>query len=1158
MRLKRLKIQALPGIEPGFTFEPPGAGINIITGPNAIGKSSLARAFGYLLRGQKTDPPALSLEADFESGASAWRVRRNGSQVAWYRDGNPASPPALPGADQAGLYRLSLEQLLAGDDRDSDLARILRNRLRGGFDLDALRDNVKLGLRYAQSEEKTLRDAQDALRRVEREHDALERQEQNELPRLSSDIMAVQAAQNRLLRLQQGLDLHEAIRARKSCADALQVYPSSMDKLRGDEHERLAKLEGKSEKLQQNLLDQRNRLHGAETALKETGLQQSEPDSESLGAMELCLQGLGQKAADRGSARKALTGADAGLKRALGYFNDTGRPPKLSAQSLGQAEAITAPLILARARRDILQLKLEQSDDSPDETQINKLYNAGGALREWLAATAVAAESHPASPDRRLRLVLWIALFAGGMAALLAGIQQALPAVAAALTAFAAAALGLFIQRRRRPEAGSQAEAAKQRFNRTGLDGPPDWSVSAVEAYLRLNIDKPYAALVLERERAAQAAGIRAELEMSETEIATLQARQLEVAADLGFDPGLPSVSPDIFIQNCRQLAEAESRYHQAKAGLEAVERDIARDVALLRDFLAPRCSADVPAMEDADEEQLINLLLVSFQDLKRRSDEAKNARKDITRCKESIQSLQQEIEGNRSDIDNLFKGCGLEHDARSELERRLGLLDEWKAKQNGLETAKIEEKRIRSLLEEYPEVIEEIEEGKVAKLQDDFDVASEQAGRYTELVQQQTEINTRLKDAGKDQKLSRARAAVDSARAALQDKREWAWLSEATELLVDDVEQEFHTENEPEVLSRARAWFREITANSFDLQLEKEGEFTARDLGQQASRAIDELSSGTRMQLLLALRLAWIEAQEQGGERLPLFLDEALTTSDEDRFTVMANSLERLAAADNRQIFYLSARRHECALWKQATGTEPQVIDLAMVRFPYAAHPPQDYNITLPPSLPVPEGRQPENYASALGVPRFNPHLEPGAAHLFYLLRDDLDLLYQLMDTWRITTLGQLEVLLDSDAGTAAVTDTEQRNRVRQRCTVVRAWTALWRRGRGRPVNRSALEQSGAISETFIDRVVDLTEDLGEDGEALILALRAGRVSGFRTSKIEELESWLAEAGYTDQEEILPTEERRRLAVQQSITTADADATDVNQMVNWLESASP
>ena len=58
MHLRRLAIHALPGIEPGFTFEPADAGINIVTGPNAIGKSSLARALQYVLARHATDPPA--------------------------------------------------------------------------------------------------------------------------------------------------------------------------------------------------------------------------------------------------------------------------------------------------------------------------------------------------------------------------------------------------------------------------------------------------------------------------------------------------------------------------------------------------------------------------------------------------------------------------------------------------------------------------------------------------------------------------------------------------------------------------------------------------------------------------------------------------------------------------------------------------------------------------------------------------------------------------------------------------------------------------------------------------------------------------------------------------------------------------------------------
>lgn len=1158
MHLKRLKIQTLPGIEPGFTFEPPASGINIVTGPNAIGKSSLARALGYLLRnGQRDDPLALSLEAEFESNGIAWRVLRNGSQVAWYRDGNPASPPVLPGAAQTGLHRLSVEHLLAGDERDRDLARELRNSLRGGFDLDALRRN-RLSSRYAQTEEKNLRNAEKELRQKEGEYDALERQEHEDLPELNGKIKDAEEAQNRLEHLQQGLNLHGAVKAKKSCVDELRAYPPGMDRLRGDENERLAKLEQKSEDLRDKLRDEQRRLHTAETALAETGLQQSAPDPERLDAMELHLQGLGLKTASRNNARETLAKTESGLKKALEPFNDTGKPPRLDEESIKQAETIAAPLIKAQARRNILQQKLEQAGNPPDEAEINKLYDAGGALREWLVTSAVESGSQPAPQNRLLRFALWITLAASGLAALLAWLQQALPAMAAALGAFIAAALSLFIQRRRRTDTGSSDDEAKQRFIRTGMAGPPDWSRGAVIEYLRSDIEKPYNALVLQRERAAQAGGINADLERVGAEIASLEAGKKTLAAELGFDPGLPSLSPDMFLQHCRQLAEAERHHAEAKARLEAVERDIAGDVNRVREFLAPWRSVDAPAPEDVADEQGIHQLQASFQNMRRRADDANGARIDITRCKENIQSLEQDIKNNRSDMDNLFTECGLETGDRIELDSRLALLDEWKTKHEALQRAKIEEERIRFLLEAHPEIIRDVDEGKEAKLQKGSELAADQAGKYTDLVRQQAEITTRLKDAGKDHKLSQVRAAVDAARVALENKREQAWLHEATELLIDDVGQSFRAENEPEVLNRSRALLREITANAFDLQLDKDGTFYARDLKQNASRHLDELSSGTRMQLLFALRLAWIEAQEQGGDSLPLFLDEALTTSDVERFSVMANSLERLAGTEHRQIFYLSARRHECALWKRATGREPPVIDLAMVRFPREAHLPLDYDIAMPPSLPPPEDRAPEVYASDLGVPLFNPRLDPGAAHLFHLLRDDLDLLYQLMENWRIDSLGQFENLLGSDAVSAAVADAGLRDRLRQRCGVVRAWTALWRRGRGRPVDRIALERSGIVSNIFMDRVADLAETVSQDGRALVQALGAGQVSGFRAGKLEELERWLADEGYTDEEDILPAEERRRLALQQAMSDTGADVEDLNRVITWLESASP
>ena len=157
-------------------------------------------------------------------------------------------------------------------------------------------------------------------------------------------------------------------------------------------------------------------------------------------------------------------------------------------------------------------------------------------------------------------------------------------------------------------------------------------------------------------------------------------------------------------------------------------------------------------------------------------------------------------------------------------------------------------------------------------------------------------------------------------------------------------------------------------------------------------------------------------------------------------------------------------------------------------------------------------------------------------------------------MDTWRIVSLGQLEVLLASDAARAALPGEELQRRLRQRCRVVRTWVELWRQGRGRPVDRGVLERCSAISATFIDRVAELAVRVEGDAEALIEALGEGAVDRFRARKLHELEQWLAEEGYVDDQDRLTGDDRRRLTLQRAVPATEVDAGDVNRVVSWLE----
>ena len=1197
MHLRRLAIHALPGIEPGFTFEPPDAGINIVTGPNAIGKSSLARALQYLLARHATDPPALSLEAEFESGTARWQVTRNGNQIVWRRDGEVVSRPQLPGVDRIGLFRLSVENLLDDSDaNDKALAERLRRELHGNFDLG--RPRIELGRRFAGHEARMLAEAERARRRVESDYADLQRRE-SELPALQRRIDAAAAAGERREHLAQALRLTDAIGVRRDRESALQGFAPDMDRLRGDELEQLEENERRVLRLNEELRDRQRDLEAAGAALERTGLAQTAPAAEEVRAAEERLRQLDMKSVERETVRAAVSDAGAALQDVLAHFNSEGEPPRLDADTFRRSEDVVGPLTDAQLRRRELRAQLDLAGDPSEAADTGRLRDGAEALRAWLAGNAVGSGRAAALAKLGL-LASWVAAVAVVFVAVAAFIQGAPIAFAGALAALLALGLALFLFRAQRTGAQSPTGAAMHRFGETGLALPSRWEEHAVREHLRDVVEVRLNQLTRQQERAAISDRLRVQIRDTEVDIARLEEARAALAGEIGFDPRLPVAEFQRFVRLCSDWDRARIEHVRQRARLDLLDHEIADTASLVREFLRPWRGADASSLDGPAKRPDMVLLRGAFDDLRERIDAARGAGDEIRAIGTEIRSLRQRIDEVDSAVERLFAQAGVAPHDRAALAHRIEQLPRWAEASDALRRARTEEAVVRARLAEQPAFVALADRGERARLEADFQTATVEADEHTRLIQLQAEIGTRLNDAGADRRLEQAAAEESRARQALEDKREEALLAVATKTLLDDVEQAFETEHEPAVLRRARDVFANVTARAFDLRLRGDGSFVAHDVRQEAARELAELSSGTRMQLLLALRLAWIEMQEQGGESLPLFLDEALTTSDEDRFAVMARSLERLAGAgdevrgttgnapgdegddgpaprnDNglgvgdedgseirnedgagrgRQIFYLSARRHEPALWRRATGSSPAVIDLAAVRFPSRASAPDDYRVEAPPSLPAPNGRSAEAYASLLGVPpRLDPHRPEGGIHLFHLLRDDLALLHSLMETWRIVTLGQLEVLLASDAARAALPGEELQHRLRRRCRVVRTWVELWRQGRGRPVDRGVLERCSAISTIFIDRVAELAVQVEGDGEAVIEALRAGAVDRFRSSKLDELERWLTDEGHTDDQDRLSAEDRRRLTLQRVAPATDTSAGDVNRVVSWLE----
>lgn len=131
---------------------------------------------------------------------------------------------------------------------------------------------------------------------------------------------------------------------------------------------------------------------------------------------------------------------------------------------------------------------------------------------------------------------------------------------------------------------------------------------------------------------------------------------------------------------------------------------------------------------------------------------------------------------------------------------------------------------------------------------------------------------------------------------------------------LAEHVREATTDASRPAVFEQARDVLARISRGRYRLDLDDGNEtFRAYDTVKERGFALDELSSATRLQVLLAVRIAFVERHEQ-GTMLPILLDETLANTDDGKAEVIINSMLELAR-EGRQLFYFTAQGDEVAL---------------------------------------------------------------------------------------------------------------------------------------------------------------------------------------------------------------------------------------------------
>ncbi len=1137
MKLRAVVVERMPGIDQRFELEDLDDGLNIILGPNGVGKSRLCAAVKALVWSEINEHSGFEAAALFDHEAASWRVVRDGSLHRWQRNGIDAEPPILPGIHLDGCFFLGLRDLLDDSDRAGrDLAKEIRRQMSGGFDLDVIERRIRdsLPARVGSNEKKALDRAEQEIQKAELAQAQVAESEQD-LARLKEEAAASEQAQRRWAHFETAISLQRSRADQVQLQAELAELPDALANLDGSEVERIDKLEGQ-------LAEKRRQRDGAGAAVQSSreaarATRLAAPlgvdvistwnnRARELDELERRLQVENEKSREANEA--ALE-----LRRALGGIAEPDREVETTLDDdldrfefLRQSQQLELERASLTARLGLLAAREFSHEDSRRRDQLKR---AAASMRSWLRA------HDPASRDAGAKVWPPAAYFlaAGALCGVIGlGMQLIGPfaAFGAGVTGLAiglaAAGFSLRVREHTGENDGSSRRSLAEEEYPDAVEPPESWSSDAVTERLNdLEVDlaKLETEDALARERAVERSPLVASLKEVEERAVELQERRLALANRLGLDDSRPDADMVALVRALDAAHAASAISRGAAASRDECESKCRLLLSGISDFLlemgeaAPTAAASaLGAMES---------LVGRDRSLREATNQAQT---ETARC----QDLDGDLAGLAAEKEKLFRVAGLEVDDRRGLIALVEALDGYRGR-----IAQRDE--LASNIRRCESALEDAGEGALASRDlDGLEIErarlKESATGLPQLNQRIGQIHAGLESARKGHVLEDAIAQKSAALRGLCDRRDQALGASAGRFLVDCVRREHETNQMPRVLARAHDHFQRFTHHRYELKVSPtdEGSFVAVEK-RVGGLSLDELSDGTRAQLILAARLAFAEEVEQAAD-LPLFLDEALDHSDPERFHAIARSLADMVS-DGRQVFYLSNDPTDVERFRTAFEAEGcdqlATIDLGEIRGrAMSVDGPEALRVA--PLAPVPsaEGETAEGYGAAIGIALLHPGRDAFSQHLYYLLRDDLALLHDFLEA-QIATVGQCRNLLAG--GSQLAKDFVGRNEIGAqlgaRIALFENFCLGWRQGRGKPVGRVEIEQSAAVSERYLDPVVEIAAELAGDAVRLIATLRDrkdARIRGFRSNSATDLERHLVEGGHIDDKPVLAESE--------------------------------
>lgn len=1110
-------IDHMPGFPPtrAFALDDLSPGINIVYGPNASGKTTLSKALRGLMWGSLDDVDNAILRARLQYEGQQVDARLEGHRVVWKQNGSPVSPPDLAPKTGRDRYDLSLHELLRETDPNRDFAEQILRESAGGFDLEEARKKVRASdapSRANISETQAVKAAKKHLQVVRR--DATEPEaKRKELEDLREERDEARQATKQVEVLGLAIEYLQAEEELEKAKRQVQGYPDALDRVSGDEVERVDEWKKEIESQREILQQAEKTIQDATEELEAADIPDDEPQPRLLSTLRnkaSSLRDIEQRQTERKRDLAQAKELRENIEPRLGGEIDPDQVAEIDVDTQHELEdlaAQTQEVVEDEAKLEAVQKWVGEPEIPDNEENVAQGIQL---LRRWLTA-------YEPSPDSTS--VRWTTLTASALA-IVAGL---LVGVAIHPLGYALSVAGLivalleWIPRTDRTQTLGDRPTYERDFEKLDLEPPSEWDREAVEARLE-DLQEDKASIEVAKERNDLWKKLAPEKEDLEKRRDAVDTRREQILGDLNIEVDLDARGLHWLVTQLNDWQEAQNQITKIEAEMETVEEDRSQLVETINSDLSP---FGYNELEDFDEiDGAIDDLDERFQEVRSAKQEIKSAEKEKDRAASQIEKLEKKVE-------DLFDSLDLEPGDRTALRQLVERNQDYNQALQDKNTAKAQMDQRAEKLTDHPEFESELLQASKSDLEARKTELQTLADRHESLVKSVAQTEEEIRNAKKEHQIEDALATYENALEELADRREDDLDAVIAWELAEHVREQTRDQDRPEVFHKARDRFSQITRGRYELRFDDADPpaFRAYDTRNEEVRNLDELSDGTRLQLLLAVRLGFVEHQEP-GPKLPIFLDETLANTDDVRAGALIEAVKQVAA-DGRQVFYFTAQRDEVDKWRRhLENGDPDapactVVDLGDVR---------DLGTTLGDvpafdsssqvTVPAPGESTHTEYGEQLDPSPWNPREPVGDLHLWYIA-EDVDTLVSLLETG-VESWGQLESIVAAEGLNEFEIESEAYQRAKGLAEAAEAYRHAWQIGRGKPVTRAALDETSAVTDNFIDEVSALAGEVGGDAEEILAALDRGEVARFREQKKEDLRDYFIREGYLDEDPVL------------------------------------